>query len=203
MTCRRWWYHSRRAPAEKRAMDQIGLSMRIILAVLATWRVTHHSSARQRGRPGRCDRQIPCAAGAKLGRQAHGMLQLPEPLDRGSSGAFRDSAISRLVVRLAGSFRRRLPARATRSRAAGDGTGFTTFGRRHVPCAAVRNDRNCGAVQLLQRRGPPYQQRLVATSKLGRKRRCPRPRRTRRTTPSIRRCKPRIVRHRSRPPMLR
>jgi len=118
----------------------------------------------ERGRSGRCHREIPRLAGTEFGGQADGLLQLLEPLDRGSCGAFPDSEISRVPGAVAGPFRRRLPAGAVRSSARRDRTWFTNFGRRFPSCVAVRNERNCGAAQVLRRRGPHH--KLPATSKL-------------------------------------
>jgi len=118
----------------------------------------------ERGWSGRCHREIPRPAGTELGGQADGLLQLLEPLDRGSCGAFRDSQISRLASAVAGPFRRRLPAGAVRSSARRDRTWFTNFGRRFPSCVAVRNERSCGAAPIPRRRGVHH--KLPATSKL-------------------------------------
>ena len=102
--------------------------------------------AGERGRPGRHHCSISRFAGPEPRRQADGLLQLPQSVDRSSGCSFCFAKTSGVGILLAGALGWRLSARTNRTRAGRDSTYVATGRRRNQRCVAARNARSCGTV---------------------------------------------------------
>jgi hypothetical protein len=111
-----------------------------------------NTPAGQRGRSGRHHCSISRLVRSEYRRQADGLFQLPQSVDRGSCRAVCFTKAYGVVVLLARAFRRRLSARTHGTGAGRDSTHVTAVRRRYQQCAAARNARSYATVRRSGRR---------------------------------------------------
>ena len=139
------WSGGRRPTAPLFRRDRDG-SIEPMVA-LCSRRPRHLASdtpAGQRRWAGRRYRASPRVAGRTLGGQVDGLLQLPQPVDRRTSGIVCLAQAGRVAFQLARVVGCCLPARTITRRAHCYRTRFPTRRRRSSSCAVERNARRFG-----------------------------------------------------------